>query len=173
MKRQRMTNWLLPRPWSLVAALVVSLVNARAGFASDAHGHAPAPSHGGHAEAHEEPETASDDATKSGSDGLDLGEFSIRAYYPVQSQKSSASFALFATVEKDKLTESRHLLEHRMHKLRDQVIVVTRMLPLEDFNDPELKNFRRRIWLQLRRTMPELSIERIYISDFALKVERI
>ena len=84
--------------------------------------------------------------------GLDLGEFRIRAYYPDKSQKSTASFAMYATVTKDKLAESQHLLENRLNKLRDQMIVVTRLMPLADFDDPELKNFRRRILLQLRRT---------------------
>lgn len=113
------------------------------------------------------------DATKSGSNGIDLGQFRIRAYYPAESQKSAVAFALYAKVEKDQLAELRHLLEHRKHKMRDQVIVATRLVPLVEFNDPELKSFRRRILLQLRRTLPELPIENVYISDFELLVERL
>ena len=74
---------------------------------------------------------------------------------------------------KDKLGESQHLLENRLNKMRDQIIVVTRLMPLGDFDDPELKNFRRRILLQLRRILPELSIENVYVSDFNIRVERI
>ena len=88
-------------------------------------------------------------------------------------RRALTSFAIYATVAKDKLADSQHLLEHRLHKLRDQVIVVTRLMPLADFNDPELKSFRRRILLQLRRTLPELAIENVYVSDFELTVERI
>ena len=88
--------------------------------------------HGGHSEAAPPPDA---DATKSGSDGLDLGEFRIRAYYPDQSQKSTVSFAIYATVTKDKLAESQHLLENRLNKMRDQIIVVTRLMPLGDFDD--------------------------------------
>jgi hypothetical protein len=76
-------------------------------------------------------------------------------------------------VTKDKLAESQHLLENRLNKMRDQIIVVTRLMPLGDFDDSELKNFRRRILLQLRRILPELSIENVYVSDFNIRVDRI
>jgi hypothetical protein len=122
----------------------------------------------GHAES-----TTYEDRTKSGTHGIDLGEFRVRVYHVAESQKSSASFSLYATVEKDRLAELKQLMEHRRHKLRDQVIVVTRLLPLSDFDDPDLKTFRRRILLQLRRALPELAIENVYISDFELQVERI
>jgi hypothetical protein len=124
----------------LVAAVAVAFAAGagRVSFASGQGGHGA--SHGSHGESHSQkapqPEKK-EDATKSGSNGMQLGEFRIRAYYPAESQKSTASFSLYATVEKEKLSDSQHLLENRLHKLRDQVIVVTRMFPLEDFNDPE------------------------------------
>ena len=159
-------------PGVAAVAVAIAVGPGRMVFAS---GHAEhGASHGSHSESHAKaaPE-ASEDATKSGSNGMQLGEFRIRAYYPAESQKSTASFSLYATVDKDKLSESQHLLENRLHKLRDQVIVVTRMFPLADFNDPDLKGFRRRILMQLRRTLPELSIENVFVSDFALTVERL
>jgi hypothetical protein len=163
--RDRRDN-LYCRPWCV--AVVVAAIAVGPGRA------APASEHGESSEPHAKKATElKEDATKSGSNGMELGEFRIRAYYPAESQKSTASFSLYATAAKDKLSESEHLLENRLHKLRDQVIVVTRMFPLSDFNDPELKGFRRRILLQLRRTLPELSIEDVFVSDFALTVERI
>ena len=51
------------------------------------------------------------------------------------------------------------------------MIIATRRVPLVDFDDPELKAFRRRILLRLRRMMPELAIDDIYVSDFQLDVE--
>jgi hypothetical protein len=167
-------DWRCGRRILGVVVAIALLGPGRVVSASDhaAHGESSQakPAHG--APAHDEPEV-SVDATRSGTHGLELGEFRIRAYYAPESQRSSAAFSLYATVEKDKLTESRHLLAHRLHKLRDQVIVVTRLVPLAEFNDPELKGFRRRILLQLRRALPELEIENVYVSDFELKVERI
>lgn len=157
------------RHFAFAAFALASLVPWRSVMASD---HA-APAESAHAAPSSAAPEASEDATKSGSNGMQLGEFRIKAYHAAESQKSTAAFALYATVTKDKLSESQHLLEHRLHKLRDQVIVVTRLVPLGDFDDPELKSFRRRILLQLRRTLPELSIENVYVSDFELTVERI
>ena len=158
-----------------VVTVVIALVGpgrvvSASGHASHGESSHAKPAHA--AGAHGEPEPSTD-ATKSGTHGLELGEFRIRAYHAPESQRSTASFSLYAQVGKDKLAESRHLLEHRLHKLRDQVIVVTRLAPLAEFNDPELKGFRRRILLQLRRTLPELAIETVFISDFELTVERI
>jgi hypothetical protein len=148
-----------------VVAIAFAVGPGRVGLASE---------HAEHADSHaNKASDTSEDATKSGSNGMELGEFRIRAYYPAESQKSTASFSLYATAEKDKLSEAQHLLENRLHKLRDQVIVVTRMVPLADFNDPELKVFRRRILMQLRRTLPELAIDNVFVSDFTLTVERL
>jgi hypothetical protein len=172
----------LHRIIAIAVIAVASLFWGHVGMASEhgGHGEAAKPAEqGGHGgggghDAHSEAAPPPDaDATKAGSDGLDLGEFRIRAYYPDKTQKSTASFALYATVTKDKLGESQHLLENRLNKMRDQIIVVTRLMPLGDFDDPELKNFRRRILLQLRRILPELSIENVYVSDFNIRVERI
>lgn len=149
---------------AMAVAVIASLGNARAGRAAD---------HSAPAEAAPAAESGSEDATKSGSNGVDLGEFRIRAYYSAESQKSTVTFALYATIQGDKRAQSQHLLEHRQHKMRDQIIIATRLVPLADFDDPELKSFRRRILLQLRRTLPELSIDNVYISDFELSVERI
>jgi hypothetical protein len=55
--------------------------------------------------------------------------------------------------------------------VRDQVIMATRLVPVEEYDDAELTKFRRRILLRLRRTMPELMIEDVFVSDFNLVVE--
>lgn len=157
---------ILRYPLALTAALAV-VAGARVGWASsetsDAHGKA----------SQNVPAAAPQDATRSGSNGIDLGEFQIRTYHPAESQKSVVRFALYATVEKGQLHRSRELLEHRKQKIRDQVIVATRLVPLVDFDEPDLKCFRRRILLLLRRALPELAIDNVYVSDFQLSVERI
>ncbi|MEX2317522.1 MAG: hypothetical protein WD669_10255 [Pirellulales bacterium] len=111
--------------------------------------------------------------SESGIHGVSLGEFSIRAYYPVEAKRSTVTFTLFAIVSSDHAGEFEQLIENRRHKVRDQVIIATRLVPLADFDDPQLKEFRRRILLRLRRTLPELAIDDIYVSDFQIEVRDI
>jgi len=103
--------------------------------------------------------------------GIELGDFRIRSYYPVQARKSIVRFVLYATAQDGHFAETKRLLEERRHKVRDQVITATRLVPLAEFDEPELKSFRRRIMLRLRRTLPELDIKDIYVSAFELKVQ--
>jgi len=100
-----------------------------------------------------------------------LGEYRIRSYYPVQARKSIVQFVLYATSDEDHLAEAKQLVKNRQHKVRDQVITATRMVPLADFDEPDLSRFRRRILLRLRRMIPELTIKEIYVSQFEMKVK--
>lgn len=108
-----------------------------------------------------------------GSRGIHLGEFRLRNYYPSEARKSSIGFICYATVAEEDLEEFRHLFIHRRNKIRDQIVVATRRVPLADYDDPELTAFRRRILLRLRRMMPELAIRDILVSEFQLTVENI
>jgi hypothetical protein len=103
--------------------------------------------------------------------GVELGEFRVRAYYPVEAQKSTVRFVLYATVAGERFPETQHLIESRQHKVRDQVITATRMTPLALFDEPDLERFRRRILMRLRRALPELVIDDVYMSDFQLTVK--
>lgn len=109
----------------------------------------------------------------SGERGIRLGEFRIKIYYPSEARKSAVAFICYATVRDENLAEFRKLFVHRRNKIRDQVIVATRRVPLGDYDDPKLTSFRRRILFRLRRMMPELAIEDIFISEFQLDVENI
>jgi hypothetical protein len=125
--------------------------------------------HGG-----EEAEAESDDVSDesaAGTRAIKLGEFNIRVYHSVSTRKDSVSFILHATVKKDDYPTFERLYSHHQNKVRDQVVVATRLVPVEDYDDPELKKFRRRIWLRLRRSMPELPIDDLYLSDFSLSSE--
>jgi hypothetical protein len=103
--------------------------------------------------------------------GLELGEYRIRAYYPVESQKSTVRFVLHAAVASERLAEAERMVENRRHKLRDEVITATRMTPLALFDEPGLTSFRRRILVRLRRMLPELPIDEVFVSDFQLTVK--
>lgn len=144
------------------SALAASMAFAGAIRASE-HGH------GGHhaAAAEVEDDIASDAKIR----GVELGEYKTRAYYPVEAQKSTVRFVLFATVPGERFHETQQLVESRQHKLRDQVITATRMAPLAVFDEPGLESFRRRILMRLRRALPELVIDDVYVSDFQLTVK--
>jgi hypothetical protein len=155
------------RSLSTRCAIRVAALAVTTGFASIS----DASSHGGndgHAEGAAEVHGASADET---SNGIGLGDFHIRSYYPVKAQKSIVHFVLFATAADENLADARRIAHQRKHKIRDQVIAAARMLPLGEFDEPDLKRFRRRILLRLRRTVPELLLDDVYVSDFQLKVQ--
>jgi hypothetical protein len=122
-------------------------------------------------DAHDDEQAATDGASGAKTRGFELGEFRIRAYYPVQAQKSMVRFVLFATVSGERYSTSKRLMQNRQHKIRDEVITATRMVPLVEFDQPDLTRFRRRILLRLRRTLPELKIDDVYVSNFELKLQ--
>jgi hypothetical protein len=123
-----------------------------------------------HAE-HPAAEKGEGETKSSDGHGVELGKFSVRMHRAVPSQTNRVCFTLFATVQSAESKHLEQLLENRQNKVRDQVIVATRLVPAEEYDDAELTKFRRRILLRLRRTMPELMIEDVYVSDFNLVVE--
>jgi hypothetical protein len=149
--------------WSLasVVALAIGISGGDASWASD-HGAASAHGHGGHSD-------GADSASTSAA--VALGEYRIRSYYPVQAQKSIVRFMIYATAPPDRLADAQELAANRRHKIRDQIIIAARMMALAEFDDPDLARFRRRILLRLRRALPELPIEDVYISNFELQVQ--
>ena len=98
--------------------------------------------------------------------GIRLGEFVVREYHPIRGDKSTASFTIVASVAAADRERFDNLLVHRRHKVRDQIITATRLIPVSDFDDPQLVNVRRRIRLRLGRTLPELAIQDLLVTDF-------
>jgi hypothetical protein len=103
--------------------------------------------------------------------GIELGEFRIRCYYPVEAQKCTMKFVLHAEAPGERLGEMQEIVETHRNKLRDQIITAARMVPLSVFDEPDLASFRRRILVRLRRALPELEIENLYVSDFNLAIK--
>ena len=124
-------------------------------------------SHGSHEEAEAIPEDTSGLETV----GIELGEYKIRTDYPVQSQKSTVRFVLYAAVKGEHSAAMRDIVEEHRQKVRDLVITSTRLAPLILFEEPDFASFRRRLIIRLRRTFPELAVEDLYISDFGLMVK--
>jgi flagellar basal body-associated protein FliL len=142
--------------------MATTLCMGSVGFASDHGGDAHA-----EAEAEEEMDIPADVKTR----GIDLGEFRIHSHYPVDAQKSTVRFVLYASVASERYAEMKRLIEAHEHRLRDQIITATRMTPLAVFDEPGLENFRRRMLLRLRRALPELAIDDVYVSEFQLTVK--
>jgi hypothetical protein len=128
--------------------------------AAPAHGES-AGGHGGHG--------AEDSGVKG--NGIELGQFKIRSDYPAEAQKSTVRFVLYAAIKPEMHDEMDRLVEHHQTKIRDEIITATRLTPLGVFEEPDLTTFRRRIQIRLRRTLPELKVEGLYISDFGLIVK--
>jgi hypothetical protein len=147
---------------SFAVALATTLCMGSVSFASGHGAVAPA-----EVEAQEELDIPSDVKTR----GIDLGEFRIQSHYPVEAQKSTVRFVLYASVATEHYAEIKRLVDAHEHKLRDQVIIATRMTPLAAFDEPGLESFRRRIFLRLRRALPELVIDDVYVSAFELTVK--
>jgi hypothetical protein len=120
---------------------------------------------------HAEPAEVEINEADAKNSGIELGEYRIRSYYPVQARKSIVRFVLYATAQEGHFAEAKRLVASRRHKVRDQVITATRLVPLAEFDESDLSNFRRRILLRLRRTFPELTVKDVYVSEFELKVQ--
>jgi hypothetical protein len=103
--------------------------------------------------------------------GVSLGDYRIRTYYPVDAQKSTVRFTLYANVKGEHSAEAQRLVEEHKQKLRDQVITATRLAPLTIFQEPDLASFRRRVLVRIRRALPELTIEDLYVSEFDLVIK--
>jgi hypothetical protein len=159
---------------NLWAAAVVAFALS-AGPVCSASEHGSAPKHGAseHAEeaAHGEGEAAEEDSADANIGGIRLGEFKIRSDYPVEAQKSTVRFVLYASVKTENSAEMKHVVEQHEQKLRDLIITTTRLLPLIVFEEPDLATFRRRLLVRIRRALPQLTVDDLHVTDFSLIVK--
>jgi hypothetical protein len=109
--------------------------------------------------------------TKKEIHGISLGDYRIRSHYQIDAQKSIVRFSLFATVNDEHFGEVNRLVDEHRQKLRDLVIMATRLTPLNAFQEPDLVTFRRRILMRLRRALPDLTVEDLYLSEFDLTIK--
>ena len=104
--------------------------------------------------------------------GIELGEYRIRSVLSGRRAKEHGAIrAVRVGHERTLRGDASGSSTAHEHKLRDQVITATRMTPLAVFDEPELATFRRRILIRLRRALPELAIDDVYVSDFQLTVK--
>jgi hypothetical protein len=149
-----------------IAVLAAAALGACGSSLASGHG-----GHGGHESDAEEDATHEDAASGSATRGVAFGEFQIRSYYPVDAQKSTVHFVLFASVPSERFAATQHFADEHEHKIRDQVVIATRMTPLAEYDEADLASFRRRVFMRLRRTLPELVVDDVYVTDFTLIVK--
>lgn len=100
-----------------------------------------------------------------------LGDFRIKNFRPVEREKVTMEFTVFVEVPDGEEQLFELLWKNHEHRIRNQVITSARLVPPNEFDDPKLRAFRRRIYLRLRRAMPELPIGDVYVSDFSYILE--
>ena len=127
--------------------------------------------HGHAASSHEDEDEADEDGDHPRERGVELGEFEVRTSRAVPPQKNLVHFKIYLTATGERFKQLKSLLQNRTNKARDQVIIATRLVEIETYDDPELTGLRRRILLRLRRALPELPIDDVYISDFSISVQ--
>jgi hypothetical protein len=151
---------------ALKLAAVAAALAARA--AIGAHGQAAEPAA---AETNAVAESAAEEPSGKAIHGVSLGDYRIRSYYHVDAQKGTIRFSLFATVKDENFGEMQRLVEEHRQKLRDLVIMATRLAPLTVFQEPDLATFRRRVLVRLRRAIPDLKIDDLYLSEFDVTIK--
>lgn len=100
-----------------------------------------------------------------------LGEFRIKNFRPVEREKVTLDFTVFIEVEEGQRERFEQAWHSREHRVRNQIITSARLVPPNQFDDPTLHALRRRIYLRLRRAVPELPVGQVFISDFSYIVE--
>ncbi len=103
--------------------------------------------------------------------GFDFGAYYLKQSRSLEGAKAKLTFTLHAEVAGENADRFEDLLKDRTQRVRDQVITAARITPPTDFQDPELRLFRRRILVRLSRSLPELAVDDVYFSDFRYLVE--
>lgn len=100
-----------------------------------------------------------------------LGEFAIKDFRPVQREKVKLDFTVYVEVSEAQQEQFEHIWPTHEHRTRNHIITAARLVPGMEFDDPTLAVLRRRIELRLRRALPELPFDEVFVSDFSYLVE--
>jgi hypothetical protein len=100
-----------------------------------------------------------------------LGEFRLKNFRPVEREKVTLEFTVYVEIDAAQQQRFKHVWQYREHRVRNQIITSARLVPPNEFDDPALQALRRRIYLRLRRAVPELPLGEVFVSDFSYIVE--
>ncbi len=103
--------------------------------------------------------------------GFKLGDYVVKDTRPVDNQKFTLEFELYALVEPAGVESFAIAFARWEHRVRDKVLTSVRLTPVELYEEPDLDGFRRRILLRLRRAVPELAIHDVLVTDFRMLSE--
>ena len=99
-----------------------------------------------------------------------LGDFNVKDYRPVEHEKVKLQFTVYVEVVDGKQGLFEKMWENHEHRIRSQVITAARLVPSLEYDDPTLRAFRRRIYLRLKRNLPDLPVDQVFITDFSYTV---
>lgn len=104
-------------------------------------------------------------------DAVPLGDFRLRELRAAEGTTIRIAFTAYAAAPADQAKRLRKLLKTRRHRVRDAILTAVRLCEQHDFQEPGLERFRRRIWLRLDQTCPELGVEQLLIGGFEYMTE--
>lgn len=100
-----------------------------------------------------------------------LGDFRIKDYRPVEREKIKIEFTIYIEVPDGQEQRFERLWKNHEHRVRNQIIIAARLVQSVEYDDPKLHHLRRRIYLRLRRALPELPVGEVFVSDFSYLVD--
>lgn len=100
-----------------------------------------------------------------------LGDFRIKNFRPVEREKLTLEFTVYVESLEGQQQRFERVWQNHEHRVRNQVITSARLVPPNEFDDPALEALRRRIYLRLRRAVPELPIDKVFVTEFSYLLE--
>jgi flagellar basal body-associated protein FliL len=140
----------------MISATLKALIAALAIFTLAAS--ASASGGGGHAA----PATEEGPAIKA----VSLGQYLISDLRAVEGAKLRVSFELYLDADDEHSHELRELVSAYKHRIRSEVITAIRTCEQAEFEEPDLDRMRSRIIVRLKRALPELPIEKLFVGAF-------
>lgn len=100
-----------------------------------------------------------------------LGDFRLKNYRPVEREKVKLQFTVYIELADGDEKRFEKVWKNHEHRVRNQIITAARLVPSVEYDDPKLHLLHRRIYLRLRRAVPQLPLGEIYVSDFSYLVD--
>jgi flagellar FliL protein len=98
---------------------------------------------------------------------LDLGNFSVTAFQPIEQTTLRIDFQLYGTVLEDDGRDTTALLAEHKHRFREQVIIIVRSAQITDLTDSGLGLIKRKILEKSNRTLGKPLLQGIVFSEFS------
>ena len=97
---------------------------------------------------------------------VSLGQYLISDLRAIEGAKLRVSFELYLDADDEHSHELRELVGAYKHRIRSEVITAIRTCEQTDFEEPDLDRMRSRVIARLKRALPELPIDKLYVGAF-------